>query len=114
MGVTNSQLGNVNGIDDLEERCAASKLRIEKHKKFFVGWSHTCHWIPFTQEKNVTITIIRITRNCIYYTKTENGVVSKPIRRVIKTTGDENGFGGIQYFDHTEHFEVMATYNIWN
>lgn len=85
------------------------KLRLEQHKTFYVGWTYTCE-IPFTQMKNVTFKITRVTPKCIYYTKTQNGIESDPKRKLIKITGDENGFGGIQYFKETRHFEVMATY----
>jgi len=88
------------------------KLRLEKHKTFYVGWTYTCD-IPFTQMKNVTFKITRVTTKCIYYTKTQNGIESDPKRKVIKINGDENGFGGIQYFKETRHFEVMATYKMF-
>ena len=88
-------------------------LRLQ-HKNFFVGWSYFRRGQSFTrgQEEDATFTITRMTPKCIYYTKTENGVESEPKRKLIKITGDENVFGGIQYFHDNRKYEIMATYNM--
>jgi len=86
------------------------ELRLEQHKKFFVGWKYIPYSLGGT---DITFTITRMTPRCIYYTKTQNGIESEPKRKLIKTTEGDNGLGGIQYFcENKKSFKIKATYII--
>lgn len=90
------------------------EIRMQQNKTFFVGWTYVSPSIPSIQMNDITFKITRVTPKCIYYTKTENGVESEPKRRIIKTTGPNNGIDGIQYFKENRHYDVRATYNMYD